>query len=151
MREKQQIEDDLRGYLDWITQAEDIEPETDEPKMQDGKSGYTFVELKKRKKKRKEISRKGGRGEREERSIKIDKNLVCSETAERDGEHGPIGGRRGRSATGISVEKEEAGFRQVKREINREFSQFTFEKNLSKNTVKSFVYKMLYNIYIYII
>ncbi|XP_053974550.1 muscle calcium channel subunit alpha-1 isoform X2 [Hylaeus volcanicus] len=36
LREKQQIEDDLRGYLDWITQAEDIEPETDEPKMQDG-------------------------------------------------------------------------------------------------------------------
>lgn len=40
LREKQQIEDDLRGYLDWITQAEDIEPETDEPK-QDGKSTYT--------------------------------------------------------------------------------------------------------------
>ncbi|XP_076224245.1 ca[2+]-channel protein alpha[[1]] subunit D isoform X5 [Nomia melanderi] len=38
LREKQQIEDDLKGYLDWITQAEDIEPETDEPKMQDGKS-----------------------------------------------------------------------------------------------------------------
>lgn len=27
LREKQQIEEDLRGYLDWITQAEDIEPE----------------------------------------------------------------------------------------------------------------------------
>jgi voltage-dependent calcium channel L type alpha-1D len=40
LREKQQIEDDLRGYLDWITQAEDIEPETDEPKIQDGKSTY---------------------------------------------------------------------------------------------------------------
>ncbi|XP_035739036.1 muscle calcium channel subunit alpha-1-like isoform X3 [Vespa mandarinia] len=38
LREKQQIEDDLRGYLDWITQAEDIEPEADEPKAQDGKS-----------------------------------------------------------------------------------------------------------------
>lgn len=37
LREKQQIEDDLRGYLDWITQAEVIEPEADEPKMQDGK------------------------------------------------------------------------------------------------------------------
>ncbi|XP_048511904.1 muscle calcium channel subunit alpha-1 isoform X10 [Athalia rosae] len=38
LREKQQIEDDLRGYLDWITQAEDIEPEADEPQlMQDGK------------------------------------------------------------------------------------------------------------------
>nr|XP_033321554.1 muscle calcium channel subunit alpha-1 isoform X2 [Megalopta genalis] len=38
LREKQQIEEDLRGYLDWITQAEDIEPVTDEPKMQDGES-----------------------------------------------------------------------------------------------------------------
>ncbi|XP_043594539.1 muscle calcium channel subunit alpha-1 isoform X9 [Bombus pyrosoma] len=38
LREKQQIEEDLKGYLDWITQAEDIEPETDEPKMQDGKT-----------------------------------------------------------------------------------------------------------------
>lgn len=36
MREKQQIEEDLRGYLDWITQAEDIEPENDD-NMQDGK------------------------------------------------------------------------------------------------------------------
>lgn len=27
LREKQQIEEDLKGYLDWITQAEDIEPD----------------------------------------------------------------------------------------------------------------------------
>lgn len=27
LREKKQIEEDLRGYLDWITQAEDIEPD----------------------------------------------------------------------------------------------------------------------------
>jgi len=27
LREKQQIEDDLRGYLEWITHAEDLEPE----------------------------------------------------------------------------------------------------------------------------
>ena len=26
-RERQQIEEDLRGYLDWITQAEDLEAE----------------------------------------------------------------------------------------------------------------------------
>lgn len=50
LREKQQIEDDLRGYLDWITQAEDIEPEN-ERKMQDGKSTYaqrerTFSKMK---------------------------------------------------------------------------------------------------------
>lgn len=37
MREKQQIEEDLRGYLDWITQAEDIEPEGEELTTQDGK------------------------------------------------------------------------------------------------------------------
>lgn len=30
LREKQQLEEDLRGYLDWITQAEDIEPDGDE-------------------------------------------------------------------------------------------------------------------------
>lgn len=30
LREKQQIEEDLRGYLDWITQAEDIDPENEE-------------------------------------------------------------------------------------------------------------------------
>ncbi|GAB6020081.1 Voltage-dependent calcium channel type D subunit alpha-1 [Chamberlinius hualienensis] len=29
LREKHQMEEDLRGYLDWITQAEDIEPEGD--------------------------------------------------------------------------------------------------------------------------
>lgn len=40
LREKQQIEEDLRGYLDWITQAEDIEPEDgeEESRQQDGKS-----------------------------------------------------------------------------------------------------------------
>ncbi|XP_026471734.1 muscle calcium channel subunit alpha-1 [Ctenocephalides felis] len=37
LREKQQIEEDLRGYLDWITQAEDIEPEGEDQVMQDGK------------------------------------------------------------------------------------------------------------------
>ncbi|GLV39288.1 Ca[2+]-channel protein alpha[[1]] subunit D [Carabus blaptoides fortunei] len=37
LREKQQIEEDLRGYLDWITQAEDIEPEGDDQITQDGK------------------------------------------------------------------------------------------------------------------
>ncbi|KAG5668929.1 hypothetical protein PVAND_016838 [Polypedilum vanderplanki] len=38
LREKQQIEEDLRGYLDWITQAEDIEPEVESSTMQDGKA-----------------------------------------------------------------------------------------------------------------
>lgn len=40
LREKQQIEEDLRGYLDWITQAEDIEPEGDEQNA-DGKAKET--------------------------------------------------------------------------------------------------------------
>lgn len=35
LREKQQIEEDLRGYLDWITQAEDIEPENEGSAAQD--------------------------------------------------------------------------------------------------------------------
>jgi voltage-dependent calcium channel L type alpha-1D len=37
LREKQQMEEDLRGYLDWITQAEDIDPENESSNMQDGK------------------------------------------------------------------------------------------------------------------
>lgn len=35
LREKQQIEEDLRGYLDWITQAEDIEPDQDQQQQID--------------------------------------------------------------------------------------------------------------------
>ncbi|XP_015033625.2 voltage-dependent calcium channel type D subunit alpha-1 isoform X1 [Drosophila willistoni] len=38
LREKQQIEEDLRGYLDWITQAEDIEPDAVGGLMPDGKT-----------------------------------------------------------------------------------------------------------------
>ncbi|GLH14148.1 Voltage-dependent calcium channel type A subunit alpha-1 [Gryllus bimaculatus] len=38
LREKQQIEEDLRGYLDWITQAEDIEPEGEDMRNQETKS-----------------------------------------------------------------------------------------------------------------
>uniref|UniRef100_A0A8B9RJU7 Voltage-dependent L-type calcium channel subunit alpha n=1 Tax=Astyanax mexicanus TaxID=7994 RepID=A0A8B9RJU7_ASTMX len=37
LREKQQLEEDLKGYLDWITQAEDIDPENDEEGDQEGK------------------------------------------------------------------------------------------------------------------
>lgn len=45
LREKQQIEDDLRGYLDWITQAEDIEPENDEQQLQDSECFAWAFEL----------------------------------------------------------------------------------------------------------
>ncbi|XP_058464839.1 muscle calcium channel subunit alpha-1 isoform X1 [Malaya genurostris] len=44
LREKQQIEEDLRGYLDWITQAEDIDPENEEDALQDGKT-ITAMEI----------------------------------------------------------------------------------------------------------
>ncbi|KAA0713569.1 Voltage-dependent L-type calcium channel subunit alpha-1D [Triplophysa tibetana] len=37
LREKQQLEEDLKGYLDWITQAEDIDPDNDEEGDQDAK------------------------------------------------------------------------------------------------------------------
>uniref|UniRef100_A0A4W6FAL1 Voltage-dependent L-type calcium channel subunit alpha n=1 Tax=Lates calcarifer TaxID=8187 RepID=A0A4W6FAL1_LATCA len=37
LREKQQLEEDLKGYLDWITQAEDIDPENEEEGMDDDK------------------------------------------------------------------------------------------------------------------
>ncbi|CAH2313141.1 voltage-dependent L-type calcium channel subunit alpha-1D isoform X12 [Pelobates cultripes] len=37
LREKQQLEEDLRGYLDWITQAEDIDPENEEEGDEEGK------------------------------------------------------------------------------------------------------------------
>ncbi|XP_074537926.1 voltage-dependent L-type calcium channel subunit alpha-1D isoform X4 [Halichoeres trimaculatus] len=37
LREKQQLEEDLKGYLDWITQAEDIEPENEEREDEEGK------------------------------------------------------------------------------------------------------------------
>uniref|UniRef100_A0A4W5NJF2 Voltage-dependent L-type calcium channel subunit alpha n=1 Tax=Hucho hucho TaxID=62062 RepID=A0A4W5NJF2_9TELE len=39
LREKQQLEEDLKGYLDWITQAEDIDPENDEEGDEEGVEG----------------------------------------------------------------------------------------------------------------
>ena len=44
LREKQQIEEDLRGYLEWITHAEDIDPEGDENKRAtDGMVGAIYL------------------------------------------------------------------------------------------------------------
>ncbi|XP_055748789.1 voltage-dependent L-type calcium channel subunit alpha-1D-like isoform X4 [Salvelinus fontinalis] len=49
LREKQQLEEDLKGYLDWITQAEDIDPENDEEEDEEGgkrnHQGVTLAEL----------------------------------------------------------------------------------------------------------
>ena len=41
-REKQQIDDDLRGYLEWITHAEDLDPE-DERTSDNGESNIRFL------------------------------------------------------------------------------------------------------------
>lgn len=45
LREKQRIEEELRGYLDWITQAEDIEPEGEEQTSNQEKSIYSLIFL----------------------------------------------------------------------------------------------------------
>uniref|UniRef100_A0A8C6P3N8 Voltage-dependent L-type calcium channel subunit alpha n=1 Tax=Nothobranchius furzeri TaxID=105023 RepID=A0A8C6P3N8_NOTFU len=37
LREKQQLEEDLKGYLDWITQAEDIDPDNEDEAEEGGK------------------------------------------------------------------------------------------------------------------
>lgn len=36
LRKKQQIEEDLKGYLEWITAAEDLECDGDEKKENEG-------------------------------------------------------------------------------------------------------------------
>uniref|UniRef100_A0A672MX75 Voltage-dependent L-type calcium channel subunit alpha n=1 Tax=Sinocyclocheilus grahami TaxID=75366 RepID=A0A672MX75_SINGR len=42
LREKQQLEEDLKGYLDWITQAEDIDPDNDEEGDQEAKRNQSI-------------------------------------------------------------------------------------------------------------
>uniref|UniRef100_A0A8C7CZJ1 Voltage-dependent L-type calcium channel subunit alpha n=1 Tax=Oncorhynchus kisutch TaxID=8019 RepID=A0A8C7CZJ1_ONCKI len=43
LREKQQLDEDLKGYLDWITQAEDIDPENeDEEGYEEGKRNLSI-------------------------------------------------------------------------------------------------------------
>ncbi|XP_022247944.1 muscle calcium channel subunit alpha-1-like isoform X2 [Limulus polyphemus] len=42
LREKEQIEEDLRGYLDWITQAEDIDPDENEGSEDSRHDVYVF-------------------------------------------------------------------------------------------------------------
>uniref|UniRef100_A0A8D0HUZ7 Voltage-dependent L-type calcium channel subunit alpha n=1 Tax=Sphenodon punctatus TaxID=8508 RepID=A0A8D0HUZ7_SPHPU len=52
LREKQQLEEDLKGYLDWITQAEDIDPENEEEGDEEGKRNrVTLADLLEDKKK----------------------------------------------------------------------------------------------------
>nr|XP_020474416.1 voltage-dependent L-type calcium channel subunit alpha-1D isoform X6 [Monopterus albus] len=51
LREKQQLEEDLKGYLDWITQAEDIDPENEEEGDEESKRNrVTLADLTEKKK-----------------------------------------------------------------------------------------------------
>ncbi|XP_058877304.1 voltage-dependent L-type calcium channel subunit alpha-1D-like isoform X2 [Acipenser ruthenus] len=51
LREKQQMEEDLSGYMDWISQAEDIEPENEEEEEgEEGKRRVTLADLSDKKK-----------------------------------------------------------------------------------------------------
>lgn len=45
LREKQQLEEDLKGYLDWITQAEDIDPENDEEGDEEVKRNSMYSDM----------------------------------------------------------------------------------------------------------
>lgn len=45
LREKQQLEEDLKGYLDWITQAEDIDPDNEDEADEGSKRNRKLVLL----------------------------------------------------------------------------------------------------------
>uniref|UniRef100_A0A8B9JKI4 Voltage-dependent L-type calcium channel subunit alpha n=1 Tax=Astyanax mexicanus TaxID=7994 RepID=A0A8B9JKI4_ASTMX len=51
LREKQQLEEDLKGYLDWITQAEDIDPDNEEEEEDSKRNRVTLADLMDKKKK----------------------------------------------------------------------------------------------------
>ncbi|XP_037387927.1 calcium channel, voltage-dependent, L type, alpha 1D subunit, a isoform X3 [Pygocentrus nattereri] len=51
LREKQQLEEDLKGYLDWITQAEDIDPDNEEEEEESKRNRVTLADLVDKKKK----------------------------------------------------------------------------------------------------
>ncbi|XP_066472360.1 voltage-dependent L-type calcium channel subunit alpha-1F [Tiliqua scincoides] len=53
LREKQQMEEDLKGYLDWITQAEDIEPDEEGDEADDKHTRMTLADLTEKKKRKK--------------------------------------------------------------------------------------------------
>ncbi|XP_028822833.1 calcium channel, voltage-dependent, L type, alpha 1D subunit, a isoform X3 [Denticeps clupeoides] len=50
LREKQQLEEDLKGYLDWITQAEDIDPENEDEDEEGKRNRVTLADLTEKKK-----------------------------------------------------------------------------------------------------
>ncbi|KAM9444177.1 calcium channel, voltage-dependent, L type, alpha 1D subunit, a [Clarias gariepinus] len=51
LREKQQMEEDLRGYLDWITQAEDIDPDNEDEEDGSKHNRVTLADIMNKKKK----------------------------------------------------------------------------------------------------
>ncbi|XP_078803074.1 calcium channel, voltage-dependent, L type, alpha 1D subunit, a isoform X9 [Oryzias latipes] len=50
LREKQQLEEDLKGYLDWITQAEDIDPDNEDEADEGKRNRVTLADLTEKKK-----------------------------------------------------------------------------------------------------
>ncbi|KAJ4926902.1 hypothetical protein JOQ06_014646 [Pogonophryne albipinna] len=50
LREKQQLEEDLKGYLDWITQAEDIDPDNEDEADEIKRNRVTLADLTEKKK-----------------------------------------------------------------------------------------------------
>ncbi|XP_075317194.1 calcium channel, voltage-dependent, L type, alpha 1D subunit, a isoform X4 [Odontesthes bonariensis] len=50
LREKQQLEEDLKGYLDWITQAEDIDPDNEDEADESKRNRVTLADLTEKKK-----------------------------------------------------------------------------------------------------
>ncbi|XP_060539460.1 voltage-dependent L-type calcium channel subunit alpha-1F [Pantherophis guttatus] len=53
LREKQQMEEDLKGYLDWIMQAEDIEPDEEKDETSEKHTYVTVANLMEKKRKKK--------------------------------------------------------------------------------------------------
>uniref|UniRef100_A0A8C6YL36 Voltage-dependent L-type calcium channel subunit alpha n=1 Tax=Naja naja TaxID=35670 RepID=A0A8C6YL36_NAJNA len=53
LREKQQMEEDLKGYLDWIMQAEDIEPDEEKDETSEKHTYITVADLMEKKRKKK--------------------------------------------------------------------------------------------------
>ncbi|XP_034170075.2 calcium channel, voltage-dependent, L type, alpha 1D subunit, a isoform X12 [Pangasianodon hypophthalmus] len=51
LREKQQMEEDLKGYLDWITQAEDIDPDNEDEEDGSKHNRVTIADIMNKKKK----------------------------------------------------------------------------------------------------
>lgn len=45
LREKQQLDEDVRGYMDWISQAEDIDPDNDEDEIAENRKYFSSFDI----------------------------------------------------------------------------------------------------------